>query len=450
MSPDFQQKIDAIMQEFVSPDGPGVAVLVGRDDAVLVRKAYGLANVERRELLTPENRFIMASVTKQFVGMAIMLLKHRGLLEYDDAIARFFPDYPPWKHEITVRHLLNQTSGLQEYLTKSFWQEAGEHGGSIDLDGLLQRIATFTDLESLPGARWRYCNTNYILLGSIVERVSGAPFRAFMEETIFGPLGMKDSFAGDSGDMPERQATGYEFKSKTKFEPRPFNREVVGWADGNVISTLDDMFIWAQSLSTDALLPLDVKAQAFVPWNPLDPTVTRYGFGQMMGERRGVREIHHSGGTLGYNTRLSRFPDEKLTVILLSNAEGIGVERIHGAIAEELLGDKMAPIKPVCLPVDALTEKAGTYTGKPRDHHESLEIAYSADNGTLTGTRRREAEGFESSETAELVPLGRDLFLMDRRSDRYLLFTREGGAVSGVLICCVGSVTSLPFEKGTS
>jgi CubicO group peptidase (beta-lactamase class C family) len=448
MSQDFEQKIDAIMQEFVSADGPGVAVLVGRDNTALVRKAYGLADVERAEPLTPENRFIMASVTKQFVGMAIMLCRHRGLLSYDDAIGRFFPGYPPWKRQITVRHLLNQTSGLQEYLTQAFWQEAVEHGGSIDLDGLLGRIGTFVELEFLPGSRWRYSNTNYVLLGSIVEQVSGVSFRTFMEQNVFGPLGMKDSFAGDSGEVPERQATGYRMKSKTEFERQPYNREVVGWADGNVISTLDDMFTWAQSLSTGAIVPLDVKAQAYVPWNPLDPAATRYGFGQVIGERRGVREIHHSGGTLGYNTRLSRFADEKLTVILLSNAQGIGLEQIHGAIAEELLGEKMARIEPVNLPADALSARAGTYTGKPRDHQESLEITYAGDTGRLVATRRREPEGSESSETSELVPLKDDLFLMDRRADRYLLFTGE--ETPCVHILCVGSVTSLHRSKSTS
>jgi len=441
---ELEHRVDSIMQEFVSPAGPGVAILIGRDSDVLVRKAYGLANVERREPLTPENRFIMASVTKQFVGMAIMLLKHKGLLAYDETIARLFPGYPPWKDQVTIRNLLNQTSGLQEYLTKAFWQEAVEHGGSIDLDGLLQMIGTFTELEFPPGTRWRYSNTNYVLLGSIVEKVSGMAFRAFMDENIFGPIGMKDSFAGDSGEMPERQATGYEFKSKTEFKPRPFNREVVGWADGNVISTVDDMFTWAQSLSTGAVVPLSVKAQAFVPWNPLDPAATRYGFGQTIGERRGVREIHHSGGTLGYNTRLSRFPDEKLTIILLSNAEGIGLDRIHGAIVEKLLGDKMAPLAPVALSPDDLAEKAGRYAGRPRDHAESLEVTYAMDTGILFATRHQEYEGFATSETTVLVPLSRDLFLMDRRADRYVLFMREGGAISGVRICCVGSVMSLP------
>jgi CubicO group peptidase (beta-lactamase class C family) len=434
------------MAEFVSPDGPGVAVLIGRDDQVLVRKAYGLANVEKREPLAPDNRFIMASVTKQFVAMAIMILEHRGLLDYDEPIARFFPDYPSWKDKITVRNLLQQTSGLKEYLTKAFWKDAAEYGNSIDLDGLLGRIGTFTELEFEPGARWRYSNTNYILLGSIIEKVSRMIFRAFMQENIFDPLGMKDSFAGDSGEMPERQATGYEYKNKAEFKQAPFNREVVGWADGNIISTVDDMFLWAQSLSTDKILPLSVKAQALVPWNPSNPAQTRYGFGQMMGERRGVREIHHSGGTLGFNTRLSRFTDEKLTVILLSNAAGIGVDLILGAIVEELLGEKMAPLVPVELPAEFLTEKVGKYTGKPRDDQVTLEVTYSPGAGTLSLSRLQESEGFTSGETSELVPLGRDLFLVNKRADRYLMFVRPGGVVSGARICCLGSVMNIPVK----
>lgn len=437
----LEAKVDEILGQFVSPEGPGVAVLVGRDSHVLVRKAYGLSNVDRKVPLRADHRFIIGSVTKQFVGMCIMMLKYRGLLSYDEPIVRFFPGFPQWSNRVTIRHLLQQTSGISDYLTPQFWKAVTDEGRSFSEEDIISWIGSVKELEFEPGSRWRYSNSNYVLLGAIIEKAAGKSLANFMKENIFDPLGMRSTLVGESALMPENMATGYEYKSKTQFRQAPYTREVVGWADGNIISTVDDLFLWAQSWYSDKLLPMEEHAQALVPWNAPNPAETRYGFGQIIGERRGVREVHHGGATLGYNALLSRFTDERLTIVLLSNAAGIGLDRILGLIVEEMLGDKMLPLVPANVPVGYLTEKSGQYRGKPRDSTVSLSVEYSNEASSFRATLCHNGKHVESY---DLVPLSRDLFLVDRVTDTYIEFVRNyEGAVAGARIKCVGRVMHL-------
>ena len=433
----LEKRVDEIVGKLVGHNTPGLSVLIGRDNEVLLRKAYGMANVAKNEALTPDHRFIIASVTKQFIGMAIMILNHAGRLSYDEPIARFFSDFPAWKDAVTIRHLVHHTSGVQEYLTEEFWQEMIE-GGNFTQDMLLARIATFTELEFQPEERWRYCNSAYVMLGHIIEQAAGQSLASFIDEKIFRPLGMTRSVVGETGNPLPLQATGYEFRSKDEFTEAPYTREVVGWADGNIISTVDDLFLWGQALYTDKLLPLGALAEAFVPWNPYDASQTRYGFGHMISERRGLREVHHGGSTLGYNSSFSRFTDEKLTVIILSNAAGVGVEKIHGAIAEELLGDKMVPIKEAKLPVAHLEEKCGIYKGVPRGVQLTLHIELQ--ESQLVASLRA---GGREMNAGVLTPVNRNTFYLSPATNQFIEFRAAEGHVAHACIRTNGGAMNL-------
>jgi len=439
------KEIDRIMGEFVSCDGPGIVVLVGRDDRVLVRKGYGLANVDAGEPLVPGSRFIIGSVTKQFVGMCIMLLKDKALLKYDEPIGRFFPGFPAWTSKVTIKNLLQHTSGIPEYLTSEFWKEANNRHLDPNQEDVISRISSFDRLEFEPGTNWHYSNSNYVLLGSIIEQVSEQSFADFMEENIFEPLGMKDSIVGKTAKVYERMANGYEYRGKGNFVKAPYNQAVLGWADGNIISTVDDLFTWAQALYCDKLLSLEALSQAFVPWSAIRADYTRYGFGQIIGERRGVREIHHSGSTLGYNALLTRFTDEKLAIVVLSNAAGIGLDKVLGRICQAMLGDKMEALVPVSLGDSYLSEICGDFIGMPWERSTVLRISYHpGDTGAVAvidGNQHREYH---------LIPLGRDLFLADKDTDQYIEFIRDyNGAVSGCRIKCLGRITHFTKARGT-
>lgn len=435
----LEQAVDRIVAEHISLEGPGLSILIGRGDRVLLKKGYGLADVGNRVPIRPDTRFIIASVTKQFTCMCIMMMKHQGLLSYDEPIARFFPDFPPYKDRVTVRHLMHQTSGLPEYLGEEYFRETID-GKVYDLQAILDLIKAKGELEFQPGERWRYCNSNYVLLGAIVERFSGMSLADFARVKIFEPLGMTRTLVGVEEARPEGEAIGYEYKSKTEFTEAPYNFSLsIGYGDGNIISTVEDLFKWGQALYTDRLLPLEVLAESFVPCRPLDPAFSRYGFGQFISERRGVREIHHGGAIQGYVTNFSRFTDEKLTVVIMANAAGFKLAEVSGAVADLLLADKMAPIIPIELPTEVLRERVGTYGGSPRGLPVRIDIEYSADKGRLVAVNR-----FGAEERVELIALGRDLFRQDDHTDTYLQFLRgDGSDGSGLRVLSGGMVMTL-------
>ncbi|HSW10484.1 MAG TPA: serine hydrolase domain-containing protein [Bacillota bacterium] len=437
----LERKIDAIVGEYVDPEGPGLSVLVGRDDRVLVHKGYGRADVAGGQAITPRSRFVIGSVTKQFTAGALMLLRHRGRLTYDDPAARWLPGLPDWAARVTLRQLLHHTGGVREYLDEQWWKEAAE-GKYPDLSSLLEHIAGLGDLEFEPGTRWRYSNSGYVLLGAVVERASGQTFASFLRDNVFVPLGMDHTLVGESDERPAGLATGYRYRGKDDYEPAPWHFAVIGWADGNVISTTGDLFRWSQSLYTSRLLPLAVLAEAIVPCRPLDPAFSRYGFGQLMSERRGVREVHHGGGTLGFVSALNRFPDERLTIVLLSNAAGIELADITGRVAEACLGDRLAPLAAASLAPGDLEEKRGVYLGTPRGEVVRVTVRSSTGGGLEAAVEHGEESAGEPAVTRwhRLLPVSRDLFLMNPHADVYLSFIREGTRVAGARLLAGGAV----------
>jgi len=436
-------EVGKIVADYVSPAGPGVSVLVGRGPEVLLSEGYGLADVQRGEPITPASRFVIGSVTKQFTCAAIMLLAQSGLLAYDDPVGKYLPEMPAaWRERVTLRHLMHHTSGVPEYLTEDFWQASIE-GKYPDIRSFLELISTLDEVEFAPRERWRYCNSGYIMLGEVVSRASGEPFASFLRDRMFAPLGMNSTLVGESDERVARLATGYNYRSRDEFELAPWGFAVVGGADGNIISDTADLHRWSEALLTGRVLPPEVLEQALVPAKPLDPSFSRYGFGLMLAERRGVREISHGGGTLGYVTHLARYPDIGLTVVVLSNAAGIKLGELRGRIANLLLAEWMAPHEPVQLPENALAGYAGNYRGQPRDLQMAVTVSLDTTSSALNavvhhGTEEAPAESYS------LTPLGGGLFLADVHTDTYIQFGSPLGTAPVTLqVRSGGSVINL-------
>jgi CubicO group peptidase (beta-lactamase class C family) len=441
---DLERKIDAIAGEYVKPEGPGLSLLVGRDDRVLVHKGYGRADVDGGQPITPRSRFVIGSVTKQFTALAVMLLRHRRRLTYDDPVARWLPEMPNWAERVTLRQLLHHTGGVREYLDEEFWTAAAA-GKYTDLGSVLELIADLGDLEFEPGTHWQYSNSGYVLLGAVVERAGGQTFASFLRDNVFVPLGMDHTLVGETDERLAGLATGYRYRGKDEYEPAPWHFAVIGWADGNVISTTGDLFRWSQSLYTSRLLPLEVLAEAMVPCRPFDPAFSRYGFGQFIGDRRGVREVRHGGGTLGFVATLNRFPDERLTIVLLSNAAGIEVADITGRVAEACLGDRPAPLVVASLGSADLEEKCGVYIGTPRWQTVRVTVR-SSTGGDLEAAMERGGEP-AVPKWYRLLALSRDLFLMKPHADAYLYFIREGIRVAGARLLTGGAVQNFVRQE---
>jgi CubicO group peptidase (beta-lactamase class C family) len=307
--------VDALFRAYDQPSTPGASVAVIRDGKVLYQHAYGLADVEGKAPATTATNYRLASVTKQFTAMAILILSDRKLLSLDSPITAFFPDYPAYGKQITVRELLNHTSGLWDY-GDLVPKERTAQLKDLDVLNLLKRqTATYFP----PGSEWRYSNTGYAFLALIVEKVSGKPFAAFLKKEIFDPLGMAGSVAFEEGISTIRnRAYGYS-ESEHGFERTDQSVTSAVLGDGGIYSSVEDLYKWDQALYTTRLVSAATWQQAFTPGKLTSGKETGYGFGWEIGEYRGLKTFGHSGGTIGFRTHIRRFPEKRVTVIVLTN-----------------------------------------------------------------------------------------------------------------------------------
>jgi len=312
---EIETKVESLLAKFDGPDRPGACVAVIHDGTFAFKKGYGLAHLEEKVPVDESTNFRLASVTKQFTAMAILLLKEQGALEYDDPLSRFFPDFPEIGKRITVRHLLNHTSGLIDY-------------ENVMPQGLTEPLKDRDVLELLksqhgtyftPGTEYRYSNSGYALLALIVEKVSGKPFAAFLKKHIFSPLGMHDTVAYEKGRSTVlRRAYGYkETEAGVVFSDQSLTSSVLG--DGGIYTSVMDYFKWDQALYTERLVSRKTLEEAFSPARLADDTLSPYGFGWRFEEKQGVHVIYHNGSTCGFSTAVRRVPERRLSVIVLSN-----------------------------------------------------------------------------------------------------------------------------------
>ncbi len=328
-------QLDAILKDYGRAGAPGASVLVAQSGKVLYRKAFGLANLEEKTPITTATNFRLASVTKQFTSMAVLLLAERGELSLDDPLTRFFSGFAKAAYGVKVRHLLGHTSGLLDYedLIPPSTTVPVKDKDVLDLVGKQDK------LYFAPGSQFRYSNTGYALLALIVEKVSGRSFARFLKENVFDPLGMAGTVAYEKGiSEVARRAYGYSEKDG-RFErtDQSLTSSVLG--DGGIYSSVEDLWRWDQALHGARLLPAKTLAMAFqagMPTSDQPGSGYGYGYGWYVASHRGARKIWHYGETIGFSTYLARYPDERLTIIMLTNRNdnflGPTVDRIADVI----------------------------------------------------------------------------------------------------------------------
>ena len=308
-------KLDALFADYSQPGSPGASVMVIKRGKVLLAKGYGLANLEEKALCGTNTNFRLASVTKQFTAMAVMILVERKKLSLDECLTDRFPEFPAYGSQISVRHLLTHTSGLIDY------EEVIPKGTEIPvLDRDVLRLLMRQDRTYFPpGTKYRYSNSAYALLALIVEARSGKTFARFLKENIFQPLKMANTLAYEQGlSVVPYRAYGYSPDGNGfKRTDQSLTSSVLG--DGGIYSSVADLYQWDQALYTHKLVSRKTLKLAFTPGPATDHPDTGYGFGWYIGQYRSLREIWHSGNSIGFTTRIARFPDRKLTVIILTN-----------------------------------------------------------------------------------------------------------------------------------
>jgi CubicO group peptidase (beta-lactamase class C family) len=328
-------KIDELFADYDKGDCPGASVMVLRDGKVLLAKGYGMADVEARIACATNTNFRLASVTKQFTAMAIMVLADRNKLTLDETQPSFFPEFPDYGRNITVRDLLTHTSGLIDY------EDVIPAGTTIPvLDRDVVRLLLKQDHGYFaPGSKFKYSNSAYALLALIVETRSGQTFAHFLKQNIFEPLKMDQTLAYEQGSsIIANRAYGYSASATgAGFErtDQSLTSSVLG--DGGIYSSVADLRKWDAALYTTKLVSRKTLDQIFTPGPESEHPGVKYGFGWYVGSYRGLREIWHSGTTRGFSTRIVRYPEKKFTVLILTNRNDAKLSEIPHQIADLIL-----------------------------------------------------------------------------------------------------------------
>ncbi|HEY7022167.1 MAG TPA: serine hydrolase domain-containing protein [Ktedonobacterales bacterium] len=375
--------IDEIIERRVPADGPGVAVAVIRDGKTIYKSGYGFAHLEWRQPIGPETVLGLGSVTKPFTAQAVLLLEQQGKLRLDDEIIQYLPDYlpdaPTHGREITIAHLLTHTSGIANFVTQpGFWPNTARAERTPE-----EVTALFADLapDFEPGEKYSYSNSAYVLLGRLIETLSGMPYGEFIESGIFAPLGMTHSWYMDDQRIIPQRAARY-LREEDDWVRAPYFSASVTYAAGGLGSTLDDLILWDQALREGTLISHVMDARMRAPVRLNDGREMGYGMGWGLSRYRGRAVTHHAGGVPGYSSFVGRFLDDNLTIIVLSNIGLFDAGGLAGEIANVLLSLPAPERVAVPAAPSELDACAGVYDNFIG---ESLEVSRKDETITVSG-----------------------------------------------------------------
>jgi CubicO group peptidase (beta-lactamase class C family) len=311
--------IDRLLAPYDRADVPGASVIVLRNGAAIYSRAVGSADVESHTPATTHTDYRLASLTKAFTAMSIMLLVKDGKLHYDDRVADVLPGFPAYAHELRIRHLLTHTSGIVDYEDfvpdSQTWQLSDD-----DVLNLMHRTDT---LNFAPGSAYHYSNSAYVLLGLIVQHVSGMPFPKFLHDRIFAPLHMDSTVAYVKGQstVPSR-AYGYTGDSTGHFARTDQSSTSATLGDGGVYTSVTDMAKWSDALDHATLVDAAAMKQAWSPTKLTTGKESGYGYGWFVATVNGELQLRHHGESTGFTNGILKYPARKLTVIVLTNRTG--------------------------------------------------------------------------------------------------------------------------------
>lgn len=403
------------------------SVLVARDGKVLYRSAVGMAQAEWNVPNTPETKFRLGSITKQFTAVAVLQLVEKGKINLDEPVKKYYTDAPAAWDAITIRHLLNHTSGIPSYTGQPGFFEKGsmlpmKPGGIVKLT---QDMA----LEFPPGSKFHYDNTGYVLLGAILETVTGKPYADHMREVIFDPLGMKETGYDVSAVILKNRAAGYQ-RGKNALENARYLDMTLPYAAGSLYSTVDDLLKWDQALYTEKLITAASRQKM------LTPGLEGYGYGWALKKEGSHPVAEHGGGINGFSTHILRVLDEKVVVITLANMSTPGASKLAQELAKLALG---IPLPEAPEEVSIAPEKLSDYPGVyPLSPQFSLTIRIDRNQLSVQGT---------GQSASPVFPFAPDKFFA-KVVDAQFEFTRGAdGKVDGVILHQNGNDAKAPRQQ---
>ena len=431
-SPPTDQQITAKAEEYVNAavkvDGFGGSILIARNGKPVISKGYGMANIELNVLNTPQTVFRLGSVTKQFTAMVIMMLQERGKLSVSDPICKYLPDCPAAWKPITVKNLLTHTSGIPNYTSfPGFAKTAVLPTLPAEMIGQLKD----RPLEFAPGEKFAYSNSGYYVLGEIIERASGKTYAEFLQENIFAPLGMKQTGYDNPLEIIRNRAAGYQ-RQGGEIINAAYMDMTIPFAAGALYSTTGDLLIWDQALYTEKLVSRKSLDEIFTPFKG----ESGYGYGWSIGKTFDRRVIAHGGGIYGFATQITRFPEDRVTVIVLSNIQAAPAGKIANDLSAIVFGASYEipkERKEIAVEPKILEKYVGQYQVAP-----NLIITVMLENGKLLGQVSGQSK-FALSAESETVFFSKDV-------NAVITFVKDAnGQVTGLTLNQGGSGT--PAQK---
>lgn len=443
-----QTKVDEIFKPWNTNSTPGAALGIIKNGKLIYAKGYGIADMEHDIPISDTTIFYIGSVSKQFVTMCILLLEEQGKLNLDDRVQKYLPDFPEYNAPLTIRNFIHHTSGVRDNLT--LWDLAGnDYLDHVDKDEIYQLIKRQKELNFTPGEKYLYSNSCYFMLGLIIEKVAGESLREFAQKNIFAPLGMRSTlFQDDNTRIIKNRAFSYQSEDGT-FKNQIMRYDLVG--SGGVYSNIRDLYLWDQNFYHNKL---GKGSQALIEKMHTDGVLNNgnssgYAFAVQNGTYRGLRTVSHGGALASYRSYLLRFPDQKLSVIILGNITPIPMGSLPFNVADIMLEKQLAP-----LPAETNTTNTGN---KPKEEEKALSVIdakqytgsyYSEELDVTYKISENDKQLFcsiKGKKPAPLHPIKQDLFSMGDVLE--MTFERDGrNQITGFEVNA-GRVTNLKFSR---
>lgn len=440
------QATDSLLESLIQPKSPGFVVGIIKEGEFIYKRGFGLANIERNEPITTTTVFDIASTSKQFTGMALLLLQQEGELSLDDNVRKYIPELPKFKKPITIRHLLTHTSGYRDYGSLFILSGLDESDVTTREDAL-QIICAQKSLHFPTGSSWDYTNTGFFLASILVERVSGLSLEEYTLKNIFEPLGMSHTFfLEDRMTVIPNKATGYGRNDENEFIAEAFNWHVCG--AGGLQTTCEDLLLWDQNFYSPTVggpTLIQELTQVVSLYNGYE---TNYGLGIFNEKYKGLQIQHHDGGIPGYRSEMIRFPSESFTVIFLSNFSAYEPTEIALEISEIYLKEKLIePAKDTSashyVEVKLTLPQLQSYTGYYRTESGDLVRQIALENDVLWYVRN-------DWNKSELVYIGQHEFLM-KEDGTLVKFSLETDSIQSIDVISKGQNFAhlIPFSAMT-
>jgi CubicO group peptidase (beta-lactamase class C family) len=410
--------MDEVFAKWDKPDSPGCALAVTKDGAIVYKRGYGMANLEYGIPITPLTIFHVASVSKQFTAMAVVLLALEGKLSLEDEIRKHLPELHDFGETIIICHLLNHTSGLRDQwglLTAAGWRL----DDVITTSDILELMRRQRELNFKPGAEYLYSNTGYTLLGVIVERLSGKSLRDFCAERIFKPLGMDNThFHDDHRMIVKNRAYSYSPKDENTFQKSVLNYATVGAT--SLFTTVEDLAKWDKNFY-DGIVGGKTAIELMQTRGVLNNgEQINYAFGLSIGEYRGLKIVEHGGGDAGYRAHLIRFPDQHFSVAILCNLSTMAPSELARQVADIYLAKEFLEEK---RPEETATKEKEVVKLSLEELSSKVGLYYNSSTVSARGLELRGDKLYISiGNGIELLPLAPDRFRLAGSSQREIRF----------------------------